>query len=272
MVSLEREGPGINEESLARLREIARMAGEAILEHYTPGAESVAKADGSPLTLADSAAERVIVTELRNWDDTVPIISEETESAPYEERRHWKRFWLVDPLDGTKEFLSHNGEFTVNIALIENGEPVLGVVYAPALDLMYTAGKGLGSWRSAPDDGAPVRIYHLPPESDRPLVVIESRSHGSSELEAYLKTIRVGERVRVGSSLKFCRLAEGGADIYPRLGPTMEWDVAAGDCIYRNSAPELQYPSPLTYNKPDLRNGSFVLGTALTAKAAAAIA
>jgi 3'(2'), 5'-bisphosphate nucleotidase len=266
-----REQPGLNEESLARLREIARKAGDAILQHYTPGAESVAKADGSPLTLADSAAERVIVRELRDWDDTVPIISEETESAPYEERRHWERFWLVDPLDGTKEFLSHNGEFTVNIALIEDGEPVLGVVYAPALNLMYAAGKGLGSWRTQ-GDGAAVRIYHLPPESDRPLVVIESRSHGSSELEAYLKTIRVGERVRVGSSLKFCRLAEGGADIYPRLGPTMEWDVAAGDCLYRNSAPEGQYPSPLTYNKADLRNGPFVIGTALSAQAAAAIA
>ena len=264
-------GPGLNEESLARLREIARKAGEAILEHYTPGAESVAKADGSPLTLADSAAERVIVHELRDWDDAVPVISEETESAPYEERQSWQRFWLVDPLDGTKEFLSHNGEFTVNIALIEDGEPVLGVVYAPALNLMYAAGKGLGSWRTQ-DDGTPERIYHLPPDSDRPLVVIESRSHGSPELEAYLQTIRVGQRVRVGSSLKFCRLAEGAADIYPRLGPTMEWDVAAGDCLYRNSAPEGQYTSPLTYNKPDLRNGPFVLGTALSAQAAAAIA
>lgn len=265
------EGAGLNEKSLARLREIARSAGQAILEHYTPGAESVAKADGSPLTLADTAAERVIVSELRDWDDTVPIISEETESAPYEKRKHWRRFWLVDPLDGTKEFLSHNGEFTVNIALVEDGEPVLGVVYAPALELMYAAGKGLGSWRTQ-GDGTPARIYHLAPDSDRPLVVIESRSHGSPELEAYLQTFKVGERMRVGSSLKFCRLAEGGADIYPRLGPTMEWDVAAGDCIYRNSAPELQYPSPLTYNKPDLRNGSFVLGTPLSAKASAAIA
>ena len=265
------ERPAVNEVSLARLREIARKAGEAILEHYAAGVESVAKSDGSPLTLADSAAERVIVTDLGEWDPTVPIISEETESAPYEERRSWQRFWLVDPLDGTKEFLSHNGEFTVNIALIENGEPVLGVVYAPALDLMYAGGKGLGSWKSEAQ-GEAVRIYHLPPDSDRPLVVIESRSHGSSELEAYLQTIRVGERVRAGSSLKFCVLAEGGADIYPRLGPTMEWDVAAGDCIYRNSAPEGQYPSTLTYNKPDLRNGPFVLGTALTAKASAAFA
>ncbi len=271
MVSRVHEQPGVNEESLARLREIAHKAGEAILEHYTPGADSVAKADGSPLTLADSAAERVIVSDLGAWDDTVPIISEETESARYEERQHWQRFWLVDPLDGTKEFLSHNGEFTVNIALIEDGEPVLGVVYAPALDLMYAAGKGLGAWRTQ-GEGAPVRIYHLPPDSDRPLVVIESRSHGSSALETYLQTIKVGERVRVGSSLKFCRVAEGGADIYPRLGPTMEWDVAAGDCVYRNSAPEGQYPSPITYNKPDLRNGPFVLGAAISGQAVPALA
>jgi 3'(2'), 5'-bisphosphate nucleotidase len=271
VVSRVHERPGLDEESLARLREIARKAGEAILEHYTPGVGSVAKTDGSPLTLADTAAERLIVSELCDWDDTVPIISEETDSAPYEERRRWHRFWLVDPLDGTKEFLSHNGEFTVNIALVEDGEPVLGVVYAPALDLMYAAGKGIGSWKTQ-GGGDAVRIYHLPPDSDRPLVVIESRSHGSSALEEYLQTIKVGERVRVGSSLKFCRVAEGGADIYPRLGPTMEWDVAAGDCIYRNSAPEGQYPSTLTYNKPDLRNGPFVLGAAASGQAVAALA
>ncbi len=271
MVSRVDGGIGSAVESLARLREIATRAGAAILEHYAPGAESAAKVDGSPITLADSAAQQLIVEELDRWDSTVPIISEEADSAPYEERRHWRRFWLVDPLDGTKEFLSHNGEFTVNIALIEDGEPVLGVVYAPALDLMYTAAKGLGAWRTG-SDGTLVRIFHLPPEPDRPLVVIESRSHGSPALEAYLRTISVGERVQLGSSLKFCRVAEGGADIYPRLGPTMEWDVAAGDCVYRNSAPEGQHPSPLTYNKPELRNGPFVLGAAASGNAVPALA
>jgi 3'(2'), 5'-bisphosphate nucleotidase len=258
------------EKSLARLEEIARLAGAAILQHYTPEAGSTLKADGSPITLADHAAQRVIAQELRQWDPDVPVVSEEAERAPYEERQYWRRFWLVDPLDGTKEFISRNGEFTVNIALIEDGEPVLGVVYAPALDVMYGAAKGSGAWRTE-SDGARVRISHLPPHRDRPLTVVESRSHGSPELEAYLRTINVGERVKLGSSLKFCWVADGRADIYPRLGPTMEWDVAAGDCVFRNSAPEGQYPSPLTYNKPDLRNASFVLGGAASSEAAPAL-
>jgi 3'(2'), 5'-bisphosphate nucleotidase len=244
---------------MERLRTIARRAGAAILQHYSPATTSVAKSDGSPLTLADSAAESVIVDELRRWDPSIPLISEESEPAPYDERRRWHRFWLVDPLDGTKEFLSHNGEFTVNIALIEGGEPVLGVVYAPALDAMYLAAKGAGAWRTTAD-GATVRIEHGPPAPDQPLTIVESRSHGSPELEAYLRTIPVGRRVRLGSSLKFCRVAEGAVHLYPRLGPTMEWDVAAGDCIYRNAAAHGQHASPLTYNKADLRNTSFVLG------------
>ena len=253
-------------DSLARLGAIAQKAGFAILAHYAPDVTSTAKADGSPLTLADSAAHEVIVDELRLWNPAVPIISEEAQIAPYDERRHWNEFWLVDPLDGTKEFLSHNGEFTVNIALIRDGEPALGVVYAPALDVMYTAGKGLGAWKTG-KSGTPIRIFHEAPDLNDPLVVIESRSHGSAALEAYLKTISVEKRVQLGSSLKFCLVAEGGADIYPRLGPTMEWDVAAGDCIFRNSAREGQHASPLTYNKPDLRNASFVLGATISGNA-----
>src|SRR6476469_3351426 len=150
MVSMREQGIPLDHASLARLDAIARKAGDAILVHYTPGAGSTAKSDGSPLTLADSAAERVILDALAEWAPGIPFVSEETEAAPFDERRSWQRFWLVDPLDGTKEFLSHNGEFTVNIALIEDGEPVIGVVYAPALDLMYTAAKGLGAWRTDP--------------------------------------------------------------------------------------------------------------------------
>lgn len=245
--------------SLARLDAIAREAGNAILEYYAGDAQMTAKSDGSPLTLADTAAEAVILDALRDWNAEIPVISEETAAAPYEERRHWQSFWLVDPLDGTKEFLNRNGEFTVNIALVQNGEPVLGVVYAPALDLMYTGGKGLGSWKVA--GGQPgVRIAHESPPTGGPFVVIESRSHGSPELEEYLRTIDVARRVQLGSSLKFCKVAEGAADLYPRLGPTMEWDVAAGDCVYRNASIHGEHASPLTYNKPDLRNGPFVLG------------
>lgn len=256
--------PDTSADSLATLREVARAAGDVILKHYVvepAGSAAIAKLDGSPVTVADLDAERVIKHRLEQWDASVPVISEEAELPLYSARQAWRRFWLVDPLDGTKEFISRNGEFTVNIALVEDGEPVLGVVYAPALEMMYTAAKGLGAWRRGPD-GVDVRIFHQPPEPDRALTVVESRSHGSAELEAYLGTIAVGERVRVGSSLKFCWVAEGRADIYPRLGPTMEWDVAAGDCIYRNSAHEGMHVSSLTYNKPELRNGPFIVGTA----------
>ena len=165
----------------------------------------------------------------------------------------------MDPLDGTKEFIKRRAEFTVNVALIENGEPVLGVVGAPALDLVYWAVKGGGAWRE--DKGAAAeRINSDAPAPGVPLTVVESLSHPSQELEEYLKTIPVGRRVKAGSSLKFCLVAEGKADVYPRLGPTMEWDVAAGDCVYRQSGRDGERPSPLTYNKPDLRNPSFVIG------------
>lgn len=248
--------------SLVRLEQVARAAGDAILLHYAGDvsrAAATSKKDGSPVTEADYAAHEVIIDELAKWNREVPVISEEAAIPAYEERRNWRHFWLVDPLDGTKEFIARNGEFTVNIALIEDAEPVIGVVYAPAPDVMYVAGKGLGAWR-IDADRVKVAISHSAVSSECPLTVVESRSHGSPELEAYLATVKVRERIRVGSSLKFCRVAEGRADIYPRLGATMEWDVAAGDCIYRNSALSGQHASPLTYNKPDLRNGAFVLG------------
>ena len=165
----------------------------------------------------------------------------------------------MDPLDGTKEFLKRRAEFTVNVALIEDGEPVLGGVLAPALDLLYWAVKGEGAWRE--EKGKPAeRIYSSPAAPGTPLTVVESLSHPSPELEEYLKTISVARRGKAGSSLKFCWVAEGRADIYPRLGPTMEWDVAAGDCVYRQSGRNGERTSPLTYNKPDLRNPSFVIG------------
>jgi 3'(2'), 5'-bisphosphate nucleotidase len=187
------------------------------------------------------------------------VVSEEAEAARFEHRRGWRRFWLVDPLDGTKEFIKRRAEFTVNVALIEDGEPVFGVVLAPALDLLYWAVKGGGSWREAKGETAE-RIYSAASPAGTPLTVVESLSHPSAELEEYLRTIPVARRVKAGSSLKFCWVAEGRADIYPRLGPTMEWDVAAGDCIYRQSGRDGERPSPLTYNKPDLRNPSFVVG------------
>ncbi|HEX5575857.1 MAG TPA: 3'(2'),5'-bisphosphate nucleotidase CysQ [Gemmatimonadales bacterium] len=241
--------------------DLARQAGRATMPYYdgTLAADVREKDNRTPVTLADEVAHDILVEGLRRIDPGTPVISEEAEAASFDNRRAWRRFWLVDPLDGTKEFIKRRAEFTVNVALIEDGEPVLGVVLAPALDLLYWAVKGEGAWREA-NGGPGERIYSSPPSPGTPLTVVESLSHPSPELEEYLQTIAVGRRVKAGSSLKFCWVAEGRADIYPRLGPTMEWDVAAGDCVYRQSGRDGERPSPLTYNKPDLRNPSFVIG------------
>jgi 3'(2'), 5'-bisphosphate nucleotidase len=240
---------------------LAREAGRATMRYYDGNASNQVreKEDRSPVTLADEVAHDILVEGLRAIDPATPVVSEEAQAAAFEARRDWRRFWLVDPLDGTKEFIKRRAEFTVNVALIEDGEPVFGVVLAPALDLLYWAVKGGGSWREEKDAPAE-RIYSSPQPPGKPLTVVESLSHPSPELEEYLQTIPVARRVKAGSSLKFCWVAEGRADIYPRLGPTMEWDVAAGDCVYRQSGRNGERPSPLTYNKPDLRNTSFVIG------------
>jgi 3'(2'),5'-bisphosphate nucleotidase len=249
----------VSPDALVRLSDLAVRAGRAAMAHYGDGLQVTAKADRSPVTAADRAAHEVIASALLDWDRSVPVVSEEGEIPGPEIRAGWTRFWLVDPLDGTKEFISRNGEFTVNIALIDRGVPVLGVIYAPALDLLYYAGQGLGAWKRE-RDGDPVRITSRPPLPGHALRVAESRSHPSKELEAWLATVPVAERVAAGSSLKFCWVAEGKADVYPRFGPTMEWDVAAGDCIFRNSGAAAPRRSPLVYNQPELRNPGFVLG------------
>ena len=251
----------VSPELRAAVIALVREAGRATMTYYDAPAEAGVreKADRSPVTLADEVAHGILVEGLRRIDPAIPVVSEEAAAADFEARRGWNRFWLVDPLDGTKEFIKRRAEFTVNVGLIENGEPVFGVVLAPALDLLYWGVKGGGAWRET-KDGAPERIYSTVPAAGAPLTVVESLSHPSPELEEYLKTIPVARRVKAGSSLKFCWVAEGKADIYPRLGPTMEWDVAAGDCVYRQSGREGERPSPLTYNKPDLRNPSFVIG------------
>ena len=240
---------------------LCREAGRATMTYYGGAADAGVreKDDRSPVTLADEVAHGILVAGLRRLDPATPVVSEEDVMTSFEDRRGWRRFWLVDPLDGTKEFIKRRAEFTVNVALIVHGEPVFGVVLAPALDLLYWAAKGEGAWREEKGQ-APERIFSASPAPGTPLTVVESLSHPSPELEEYLRTIPVARRVKAGSSLKFCWVAEGRADIYPRLGPTMEWDVAAGDCIYRQSGREAERPSPLTYNKPDLRNPSFVIG------------
>jgi 3'(2'), 5'-bisphosphate nucleotidase len=250
----------VRPELRSALLDLTREAGRVTMAFYdAPATEVREKEDRSPVTAADEAAHGILLEGLRRLDPSTPVISEESAAESYETRRDWRRFWLVDPLDGTKEFIKRRAEFTVNVALVEGGEPVFGVVLAPALDLLYWAEKGGGAWRED-RGGSPERIYSTPPAPGVPLTVVESLSHPSPELEEYLQTIPVARRVKAGSSLKFCWVADGRADIYPRLGPTMEWDVAAGDCVYRQSGREGERPSPLTYNKPDLRNPSFVIG------------
>lgn len=246
---------------LGKIIEVALKAGDAILEFYTGDIEVYEKDDDSPLTKADLAAHHLILDALAEIDPGTPVISEESGVPGYEQRKDWQKFWIVDPLDGTKEFIKKNGEFTVNIALIHKSEPVLGVVYAPAKKMLYYASKKHGAYKIE-DDSKPRRIYSETADTSKPVTVIQSRSHGSDNLKSELaeKGITMKDSIRAGSSLKFCLLAEGKADIYPRMGPTMEWDVAAGDCVYRNSAKTGQHHSPLTYNKPDLKNGSFIIG------------
>ncbi|XWN37449.1 MAG: 3'(2'),5'-bisphosphate nucleotidase CysQ [Balneola sp.] len=244
-----------------RIIDIAKEAGIKILEFYDEEIIVESKSDDSPLTKADLAAHHYIVGELSNLDSAIPIISEESGVPDFETRKKWNKYWLVDPLDGTKEFIKKNGEFTVNIALIEKGCPVLGVVYAPAKKLLYYGVKGLGAFRQT-DKSEPDRIYSEKAIKSEPISIIESRSHGSAALEQFLEYegIKVKERVKSGSSLKLCLVADGTADLYPRMGPTMEWDVAAGDAVYRYSAREGIHESGINYNKENLLNPNFVIG------------
>lgn len=242
--------------------DIAERAGQIILTHYeevTPGV--MRKEDNSPLTQADLAAHKLILSELNRLTPDIPVISEEGEIAGYEERSAWREFWLVDPLDGTREFIKKNGEFTVNIALIREGVPVLGVVHIPVQRVTYTGEEGRGSFR-IDSDGEARRIVSSIPDRSQPLTVVASRSHGSDDLEERLADLRVtvGRKVRAGSSLKFCLVAEGKADLYPRMGPTMEWDTAAGDAVFRYSGAGAVRPSPIRYNKVVLRNEGFIIG------------
>jgi len=250
-----------NKEILKQIIDIARGAGEAMLEYYGDDVEVMKKDDDSPLTKADLASHNIIVESLKNLDPDTPVISEESGIPEYEKRKNWTKFWIVDPLDGTKEFIKKNGEFTVNIALIDNGKPVLGVVYIPVKKTTYYASEKEGAYKQV-DNNEPKRIYSSASNRSKPLITVQSRSHGSKTLVAELEKrgLKVNKTIPAGSSLKFCLVAEGAADIYPRMGPTMEWDVAAGDCVYRYSAKDGEHESPLTYNKPDMKNGGFLIG------------
>ena len=232
---------------------------------YSRGFGFRRKADDSPLTKADTASHRIIASFLRSEYPGIPVLSEESANiASYELRRRWNRYWLVDPLDGTKEFIKRNGQFTVNIALMDAGRPVAGVVYAPARDCMYWGAAGSGALKASANGEAEV-IRSVPaPQSGR-LRVVGSSSHHSPETQAYLRTLKLRysqiDFIAMGSSLKICLVAEGAADLYPRLAPTMEWDTAAAHAVLNAAGGRLLAygtDKELRYNKEDLRNGWFV--------------
>ncbi len=247
---------------ISKIAEIAKNAGAAIMSIYAGDHSVEFKDDKSPLTAADKASHEVIMAGLTTHFPDIPILSEEGKEIPYEDRKGWKRFWLVDPLDGTKEFIKRNGEFTVNIALIEGNAPVLGVVYVPAQDRLYCGVVGEGARCEVGGPRPEVKeIKVRQPDPEKGLTVVMSRSHPSPELEEYLKDIKVAEALPVGSSLKLCVVAEGKADLYPRLGPTMEWDTAAGQAVVIAAGGSVRTPegTPLAYNKENLLNPYFIV-------------
>ena len=248
------------EKLLPGVLEVARAAGRAILGIYA-GADQVVetKADQSPLTAADRAANDVIVAGLARLAPAIPVWSEESAAVDWETRRHWPSFWLVDPLDGTREFIKRNGEFTVNIALVLGHVPFLGVVHAPVLDRDYYGVAGTGAFRA--DGGGAGRPIRVRAPVQTPVRVAGSRSHRGSSLDALLA--RMGEHtlVAMGSSLKFCLVAEGEADFYPRLGPTSEWDTAAAQAVVEAAGGAVVDLAglPLRYNtRPEILNSHFI--------------
>ena len=239
---------------------IARQAGDRILEVYASEFAVTAKADKSPLTAADMAAHHTIVAGLEALTPEIPVLSEESAAVPYAERGAWARYWLVDPLDGTREFVKRNGEFTVNIALIDGDAPVLGVVHVPVTGVTYFASVDGGAFRQD-GDGAPNAISSRTPPPATP-VIVGSRSHAGESLQAFLARLGAHELVSVGSSLKVCLVAEGAADCYPRFGLTSEWDTAAAQCVAEvagASVTDLD-GNRLRYNRKDsLLNPHFIV-------------
>jgi 3'(2'), 5'-bisphosphate nucleotidase len=264
---------------IEKIINIAINAGKVVLEIYNSDDFNIqTKTDNSPLTRADIASHNLIKQSLSALDPDIPVFSEEGSNIPYDIRRTWKRYWLVDPLDGTKEFIKRNGEFTINIALIENNNPAFGVIYAPAYERerivseleissdfnfstfelnqgsLYFAHKDFGSYKIV-NLNKSIKLYKTKAKSNN-LIAVRSRSHSSEEEQKVLNDLKVREYISVGSSLKFCMIAEGLAQVYYRHGPTNEWDVAAGFAIAKYAGAEI---SGLLFNKQNVLNGSFIV-------------
>ncbi len=239
---------------------IARDAGSRIMAIYETDFEIETKADNSPLTSADKASHSTIVRELEKLTPDVPILSEESSEIPYAERSKWDQYWLLDPLDGTREFIARNGEFTVNIALISHHKPVLGVVHVPARNQDYFGCQGAAAFKR---DGEELpRQIHVTSKAHSPVRVVGSRSHRARSLDRYLKNLGEHVMVGMGSSLKLCLVAAGEADIYPRLGPTSEWDIAAAHAVVDSAGGHVTGldGQPILYNtKSDILNPHFIV-------------
>lgn len=247
------------------LLDIAVKAGDAIMEIYARDFAVVIKEDKSPLTEADKKSNAVILEGLKEHYPDIPFISEETKQTAYAERKEWTRFWLIDPIDGTKEFIKKNGEFTVNIALIENGVPVIGVVHVPAQSKTYYGVKGEGSFVFT-NHQSPITNHQPHYSVKSKVVVVASRSHLSEETLQFVEELKAGGKevdfLSSGSSLKFCLVAEGAADVYPRFGPTMEWDTGAAHAVALYAGKNVinfETKQPLVYNKENLLNPFFIV-------------
>ena len=252
----------LEQKLLEQVALIAREAGKAILDVYQQDFVVEKKADNSPLTLADQVANEIIISSLQKLAPGIPMLSEESDMIDYELRRYWDEFWLIDPLDGTREFVKKNGEFTVNIALISSSKPVLGVVYAPVPDIMYLAIKGTGAYKEMAGLVSEIKTVKYEGKS---VTIAASRSHSGDSLTQGIERIKkaAGEVkiLSMGSSLKLCLVAEGKADIYPRLGPTREWDTGAAHAVVNyagGKVVDLQ-GKELIYNKPSLLNPEFIV-------------
>jgi 3'(2'), 5'-bisphosphate nucleotidase len=250
--------------SLPQIVQIARQAGQDILSIYNNPSlfgDIDYKADDSPLTLADQTAHKTIAAALEAMLPEIPILSEEGKHLPYEERKNWTQFWLVDPLDGTKEFIKRNGEFTVNIALIEGNKPVVGVVHVPVTDTTYFGSLNGGAFKQEGNNAPEPIEAPLISMSQKNLRVVASRSHMSEPVQEFIAKLDEPQTVSMGSSLKFMLLAEGKADVYPRLAPTMEWDTGAAQAVLEAAGGTIihnETGNPLDYNKENLLNPWFI--------------
>jgi len=252
----------LNKNNVNKLIEISIEAGKAIMDIYKTDFDFKEKIDQSPLTAADLRSHEIISDSLSKLNPKIPILSEESSRIPFSERSSWDEYWLIDPLDGTKEFINKNGEFTTNIALMKNNKPIFGIIHAPSINETYWGGESIGSFYLEGDSDSDMKEMNVSPNRNEEIRMVSSRSHPSDNLKYLLGIIGDHKMLSIGSSLKFCLIAKGEADCYLRLGPTSEWDIAAGDAIVRaaNGTIKEINGQEIKYNKSDnILNPDFIV-------------